>query len=102
MLSKEEIENLKFEDLKRINETISLLTEKKKKIEEADEKEIIITDHAVVRYLERIEKRDIKKEIKKELEKKSIPKLLSVLGAGTFGVGSFKIVMEKNLVKTIF
>lgn len=101
MLSKEEIENLKFEDLKKINETINLLTEQRKKIEEADEKEIVITDHAVVRYLERIEKRDVKSEIKKELERKSIPKLLSILGAGTFGVGKFKIVMEKNLVKTI-
>lgn len=98
-----EIEKLKFEDLKLINETINLLTEKKKIIEEEDRKELIITDHAVVRYLERIEKRDIKSEIKREMEKRNIPKLLEVVGSGTFGIGNFRaVITEKTLVKTIF
>ena len=65
--------------------------------------EIIITDHAAVRYLERVHKLDIKKIIKNEMEEKeNLEKMIEVLGTGVFPIKeNFKAVIKKNIVKTI-
>ena len=64
---------------------------------------IVITDHAAIRYLERVHNLDIKKIIKEEIEEiESLSKMINILGTGTFTIKeNFRAVIKKNIVKTI-
>ena len=64
---------------------------------------IVITDHAAIRYLERVHNLDIKKIIKEEIEEiESLSKMINILGTGTFPIKeNFRAVIKKNIVKTI-
>lgn len=103
-ITEEEIKELGFNDLKKINEMIKLLQKQKEYIEEEDKKELIITDHAAVRYMERVKGINIKEEIRQHLIRSKTKFFYDQMGTGTYGVaeGLFKAKISDNCVKTIY
>jgi hypothetical protein len=81
------------------NELIKI--EGKLEILRRDNTEVLITDHAVVRYLERINSVDIDK-IKEQIKDKVDLNAVKTLGCGKFPIdNSYKIVVKDMIVVTI-
>lgn len=102
ILTEEEIAELGFQDLEKINKMIDRLTKQKEHIEKKDKEDLIITDHAAIRYLERIKGVDIKEEIRKQLDESKTKRFYDVMGSGAYAVaGTFKVIISDNCIKTI-
>lgn len=61
----------------------------------------IITDHAVVRYLERVKGMNIAEVEKEILSEATIELVKKFEGVGTFPCDGFRIVVKNNVVVTI-
>lgn len=102
MLTEEEIKDLGFKELERINKMIDVLTKQKEHIEKKDKEELIITDHAAIRYMERVKGIDVKEEIRKQIQESQTKKFYDVMGNGAYAVaGTFKAIISDNCIKTI-
>ena len=73
-----------------------------KKIEVAGRKEILICDHAIVRYLERVKGMDMG-ELKKEILPDVVEKAMKKLGVTgmKFKLGTHTVIVEDRILKTI-
>lgn len=80
--------------------TIKSIEEQIKSIEKKGNK-VKISEHAIVRYFERVRGFDIS-EIEKEILTEEVLKLIDALGgSGTYPNKEFKVVMKNNMVTTI-
>lgn len=62
---------------------------------------IHISDHAILRYLERVKKQDIKSVIS-EILTPEIQKQITTLGSnGIFTTAKFRVVVKQNVITTI-
>lgn len=96
---KSEKSNLKS----KTQDTIDTLKELAEKIDLAErtQKEIFITDHAILRYLERVEGMDID-AIRKKITTEQVSKLIHQLGNGVFPVNDvFKITVNDKKITTV-
>lgn len=100
----EKEKKIQAESSRRINESIAALRlieeDIKNMAKDEDKLGLRISDHAIVRYLERIEKVDIEK-IKLKICPIPTRILFSKLGAGTYPVDGFKIKIKDNTVVTV-
>lgn len=97
-------------ELKALNSEIGFLVNKRSGVKfnldkvikelEAFDKEVIVTDHAVLRYLERVENVDVDL-IKKKLLPPSLENQIKVLGSGEFAVDGFKVRVRRGVVVTV-
>lgn len=63
--------------------------------------EIVYSDHAVIRYLERIKKMDLD-AIREEIVPPAFRKMLEQLGgSGTVRVNGYKVIVRNNVVITV-
>lgn len=87
---------------KELNQLQKQFTEIENKIEKYTNKNPIISEHAIVRYMERVKKIDIE-EIKKEILSEKVTKMISDLGNnGTYpNENGFQLVIKNNVVVTI-
>lgn len=90
----------KTKDLETKKKSIQVLKKKIDEIMPSDNPSV--SDHAIVRYLERVKGLNIK-DIEKEILTDDVIKLINVLGiSGTYpSKGGFSIVMKNNNVVTI-
>lgn len=74
----------------------------KEKLESLTKKAVepILTDHALVRYLERVKGIDIEKA-KKEILSDKLKSMISTLGNGKFPCDNFTVIVKDNQVITI-
>lgn len=73
-----------------------------KQIKEINSKsDLIISEHAIIRYLERVLDIDINK-LESELIPDKVRKQIAILGNGTYSIGdSHKIVVKDNTIITV-
>lgn len=78
------------------------LAEINKQIKEINSKsDLIISEHAIIRYLERVLNIDINK-LESELIPDKVKKQIAILGNGTYPIGdSHKIVVKDNTIITV-
>jgi len=77
------------------------LKELKVKIDNYQEQDISVSDHAIVRYLERIKGLDIE-EYKQEILSKEVLSLIEKLGnSGSYPNQDFQIVLKNGVVITV-
>lgn len=101
-----ELAKLKSEKLQIRNKSQSVIDQLKNienKIEELrlSQTEIIISDHAIVRYLERVEGIDME-DVKKKIATEKVTELINKLGNGIFPVNDvFKITVNKKVITTV-
>lgn len=95
---KKEIE-IKNEELKQKTKVINDI--KSEIIKLQTKGELKITEHALVRYLERVEKLDIK-EIENKIINDNVKTLVAKFKQGTFPSGQgFSVVVKDNVIVTI-
>lgn len=64
-------------------------------------KEIVISDHALIRYMERVLGADVK-ELKDKLITDNLRNQVATLGpTGTYAAGEHKLIIKNNVVVTI-
>lgn len=83
--------------------TIDTLKDLATKIDELErsQKDIFVTDHAILRYLERIDGMDIE-AIRKKIATEQVSKLIHQLGNGVFPVNDiFKITVNDKKITTV-
>lgn len=84
--------NLRVQDVKDLENKIGSLS---------NSKEPIVSEHAILRYLERIGGLDLE-EIKNKILTTEIKNIISTLGGnGTYPNEGFKVIMKDNIVTTI-
>ena len=71
-----------------------------KQISNLTTRELIISEHAILRYFERVNNTDIEK-IKKEMVDLDTIGRIKVLGDGIYPIKDYKIVVRNNTVVTI-
>lgn len=76
-------------------ERVSLI----EKIEEMKKGDLKVSEHAILRYIERVLGIDLK-EIEKNILN-CVPDSQEVLGNGTYPCGEYKVVVKENTVVTI-
>lgn len=106
---KTELEDLKEQIISNQNKIVLKKQEIKdidKKINKLKSNKLEISDHAILRYLERIENIDINKikdRIKNELINEEIKNQVKILGNGIFPIkNNLKAVIKNNIVITIY
>lgn len=97
-LSKQELGAKQKQHQVKINELNNL----KKKIDSIEsDKGITVSEHAILRYMERIQKIDIK-AIEKEIISDEVLKMIETLGnTGSYPNKDFKLVIKNGTVVTI-
>ena len=100
-----EIDNIKAQQTLLQSSMDKQLAQLKKYQEELlslqmDSKEIIISEHAILRYLERVYKLDITK-LYKEIVTPKVQEQIKEFGNGTYSVEAFSIKVVDNVVVTI-
>jgi len=91
--------NLKKQELNNKNQMITNLLLKIKKLENPTKPQV--SEHALLRYIERVLKIDIN-EIKNEILNKDVIDMVDKLGGnGKYPAKNFKVVMKNNTVVTI-
>lgn len=87
---------------KRASESENLANALRKQINDITDstKEIIISEHAYIRYFERVSKYDLDKLREIILPEKTIA-LIDQMGNGTYGVNGFKVKVKDRTVITI-
>lgn len=58
------------------------------------------TDHAIVRYLERVLKMDLSK-LKQQIVPKATKELIEILGDGEFPCGEYNVVVKNKTIITV-
>ena len=96
--------NILISDRDLSNIQISFLQEEiqelNKIIQNTKEKKIIITEHAIVRYFERVQGYDIE-EIKQLICTEELQKNIKTLGDGKYPVNKFNVVVKNNTIITV-
>lgn len=65
-------------------------------------RKINVSDHAVIRYLERVLGMDIE-ELKQDIITDDIARKIKAMGNGNYGIeGGFRMIVKDNVVLTIF
>ena len=86
--------------IQRNNKQLQDIAKKIKDINDGD-RPPVITEHALLRYLERVKGIDIK-EIKKEILPEDIADIIGKLGSGKFIVNKkFKLIVKNKVIKSI-
>lgn len=88
---------------KEINSTADNINNLLRKIERLKQSgNLIISEHAIIRYIERVLGINIE-EVTNKIVPEEIKKQIEVLGNGTYSVneGEFKIVIKDNVVVTV-
>jgi len=81
--------------------SLNLIRELQNSIDGINEKGIIVSDHAIVRYIERVKKMDIE-QLKKEILTDDVMLLISQLGGnGSYPAKEFSIKIKDNVVVTV-
>lgn len=98
-------ENELKEQISLLQNNLKLITENKNKlllqIKNYNNKDIEITEHAIIRYLERYKRLNIE-DIKKEIINEDIKQKILYLGNCTFPNGKFKLkVINKKIVTVL-
>lgn len=87
-----------------VNQSVNMLGQRiaalKAKINQAKSTDIIVSEHAILRYLERVTGIPIE-EVKAAILPDGIKKLAMTAGSGKYPVGTHKIVVRGNTVVTI-
>ena len=60
----------------------------------------IITEHALIRYMERVKGIDVE-SMRKEVVNNKIVDQITRLGSGTFPCGDYKIVVRDSIIVTV-
>lgn len=95
---KEELEIKKNELREKIN-AIFFIKSQIKKLQKTDG--LKVSEHAIIRYIERVEKRNIQ-EIENKIANKRILELVDKFKSGEFPSGNgFSVVVKNNTVVTI-
>ena len=96
-----------LEDLeKEKNEICKGINEKKKQLSNVNsdikqlKSNVVITEHILVRYLERIKGINMK-EIQKEILDESLKKQIMTLGSGKFYKNGFKLIVKNYSIVTV-
>jgi hypothetical protein len=99
---KQELRKVVSETTKLISQKDAKINEIKKLIQKQSEKETIISEHAILRYLERVEGIDLE-TIKQKILTSDIKNHMKVLGNnGKYKIDStFYVVIKDNVVVTI-
>lgn len=87
---------------KRLHSLHCSIDRTKKKIKQLQEtaEEPLISDHAIIRYLERVKGFDIE-AIKKEMMPDKLRNVIGTLNSGKFPTGEFTAVVRDKLVVTV-
>lgn len=93
------LENDKVEICGRIKEKRNQLAKIKNNIKELRSK-VIITEHAKIRYLERVKGIDMA-EVEKEILDEDLKKQILVLGTGKFHRNGLRLVVRNNSIVTV-
>jgi len=101
---------LEFKALKESGTRLKMeIATKEKQIKEVEQKihtlkganeNIIVSEHAIIRYLERVYKLDLEK-IKGEILPTTIAKQAKVIGNGRYGVVDHTLLIKDNVVVTV-
>lgn len=84
-----------------INHISNLLKNLDKQIEELTDKELVVSEHAILRYLERKYSLDLE-VIRKEIATDSVKDQHSMLGSGKYPIGDgMKAVIKDNTVVSV-
>ena len=67
---------------------------------ERDKRGIVVTDHSIVRYFERVLGYNIR-EIKEKILKQDLKERYRIMGNGIFDQGEFRVVLKNNTIITI-
>ena len=97
-----------MEELNNVCTELDRLTERKKHLvsqteeykRERDKRGIVVTDHSIVRYFERVLKYNIR-EIKEKIIKQDLKERYRIMGNGIFDQGEFRVVLKDNTIITI-
>lgn len=97
------VNNLR-EDKKEIESNIKAKVNKIKALEKKREglkdKEIIVSEHAILRYFENVLGFDLK-EVERKILTDDVKSSISKLGDGKYPIGDVKIVVRGNVVTTL-
>lgn len=100
---KKELEDLSMQkNIIARDEAIKLqkLHQIERKLLRASDGEIIITEHALLRYMERVKYLDIE-ELKKAVLPDETRKLVEKFGSGKFPAGTHQVVVRDKIIVTI-
>lgn len=102
---------LELTSLQESNSRLNMeITTKVKQIKEVEQKihklkgadgSIIVSEHAIIRYLERVYKLDVEK-IKQEILPEKILKQAKMIGNGRYGVIDHTLLIKDNVVVTVY
>jgi hypothetical protein len=100
------IKNL--EELNNVCTELDRLSERKQHLvkqtedykRERNKRGLVVTDHSIVRYFERVLGLNIR-EIKETIIKQDLKERYRIMGNGTFDQGDFRVVVNDNTVITI-
>lgn len=93
--------NTEEEDISKKKKDLNREIEKvQKEIDKLGKTNIIVSEHAILRYLERIEGLDLKK-IQGKILTKEVRAGHKALGNGKFPEGNFQVVIKNNVVVTV-
>lgn len=93
--------NIEEEDIWRKKKGLTRDLEKViKEIAKLGKTDIIVSEHAILRYLERVEGLDLK-EIQKKILTKKVKFGHKALGNGKFPEKNFQVVIKNNVVVTV-
>ncbi len=87
-------------EISATNQNISNIKQKIDKLK--DNGNLIVSEHAIIRYIERVLGIDIE-EINSKILTEEIVKQVEILGNGTYSVneGEFKVVIKDNVIITV-
>lgn len=91
---------LKILELKK-NKLKKYISSNAKKQQRAIQAEVIVSEHSIIRYLERVEQMDMKKVADKILNKATIRKIKQAKGYGEFNRDNFRILVRDYLIVTV-
>jgi len=90
-----ELKELSIVKLEKVNKVKSI----QKEIIEITA-DITISEHAVLRFLERVRGEDLE-SIKQQILSEDLKKQIQVLGDGTYPVKDFKVLVRNNIIVTV-
>jgi chromosome segregation ATPase len=85
---------------KRINTIRADIASLQKEVDKLKTANVIVTEHAMLRYLERVQGIDME-EVKRAILPENSRKIIAQLGPGTYPVNGFKIKVADRSVVTV-
>jgi len=83
-------QELKMQELRKID----------KQLEKAQKGELIITEHAILRYMERVKFLNLE-DVRKLIVPEETALLIKKFGSGKFPAGTHQVIVKNNMVITI-